>query len=101
MILCSSPIKETNSMQGDEPILFWSNAKLFLWKAVAWDFSARKKQGSYCVDESERTINSFKKQISDEYSKDLWLNLQATQMVFDNTLSQGGKYSFFIKTSTL
>lgn len=101
MILCSSPIKETNSMQGDEPILFWANAKLFLWKAVASDFSARKKQGSYCVDESERTINSFKKQISDKYSKDLWLNLQATQMVFDNTLSQGGKYSFFIKTSTL
>lgn len=46
MILSSNPIKETNSMQGDEPILFWANAKPFLWEAVISDFSARKKQGN-------------------------------------------------------
>lgn len=95
MILSSRPIKETNSMQGNEPILFWVNAKPFLWEAVTSDFSARKKQGNQCVAESEVKISYFEKQISGKYNKDLWLNLQATQMVFDDALSQGKRYSFF------
>lgn len=42
-----------------------------------------------------------KKQISDKYNKDLWLKLQAAQMVFDDILSQGEKYSFYVKESSL
>lgn len=70
MILSSNPIKETNSMQGDEPILFWANAKPFLREALISDFSARKKQGNQCVAESEMKISYFEKQISDKYNKD-------------------------------
>lgn len=44
MILSCCPIKETISMQADEPILFWASAKPFLWEAIILDFSARKKK---------------------------------------------------------
>lgn len=47
-------------------------------------------------------ISYFEKQIYDKYNKDLWWNLQAAQMAFDEILSQGKMYSFFyIETPTL
>lgn len=47
--------------------------------------------------ESEMKINYFEKLIPDRYRKDLCLNLQTAQMLFDVTISRGKVFFFTLK----